>query len=90
MVLDVLERVTAVWRGDGRDFESGSDGSLFAQGPLDTLGRTSTAFDLAYLKTINQSITNLSFDNPEWISVAQNRTYSILQCIFVCKSIRTC
>lgn len=47
MVLGVLERATGAWRGDGSDFESGSDESLFGQGPLDKVGRTSpTAFNL--------------------------------------------
>lgn len=52
-----LESATGVWRGDGSDFESGSDGSLFGQGPLDKVGRISpAAFNLICSKKMKKSL----------------------------------
>lgn len=70
----VLERATGVWRGDGSDFESGSDESLFGQGPLDKVGLTSpTAFSLI-CSNINESLTGLPYCNPE-VRIMQNINY---------------
>lgn len=58
-VLGVLERATDAWRGDGSDFESGSDESLFGQGPLDKVGRTSPAFNLICSKKMNEKVIHV-------------------------------
>lgn len=91
VVLGVLERATGVWHGDGSNFESGSDGSLFGQGPLE-VGRTSTAFNLICWKKMNENLTwlphckpQVSRDYTKWMH--KLRKYRQL---FLCNSIQTC